>query len=385
MSASAEALRQYHHAMPFRSRLVGLLFPTLLFAACAPATWLPYRPEQSPTVTLPVALAGISDARAEFAALLATELRASGDDDPARWLHGLSPNQLPGAVPAGLPSTFAARAASTVVLVVGGLFGDCLGALAVPFGDGRVRQRELDLGEGYRQYDDLGLHSIRLVRLPGRASSETNGRLLAAAIGTEARRPEVQRIVLVAYSKGVTDALHALALLQREGGVPPKLAALVSVAGAVMGSPLADLYQPAYDAVSPSVAPFDCTPSQGGDVASLTRRERIAWLAANPPPHGPSYYSIVAHAPLDEIAPALRVTARQLATIDPRNDGQLIAADTVLPGSTLLAVARADHWDVAIPRDRDPNPLMRASTSGRGYPREALFRATIKWVVGAPP
>ena len=66
-------------------------------------------------------------------------------------------------------------------------------------------------------------------------------------------------------------------------------------------------------------------------------------------------------------------------------DGQLIAADTVLPGSTLLAVARADHWDVAIPRDRDPNPLMRASTSGRGYPREALFRATIKWVVGAPP
>jgi hypothetical protein len=27
---------------------------------------------------------------------------------------------------------------------------------------------------------------------------------------------------------------------------------------------------------------------------------------------------------------------------------------------------------------------MRASTSGRRYPREALFRATIKWVVAAP-
>jgi len=40
---------------------------------------------------------------------------------------------------------------------------------------------------------------------------------------------------------------------------------------------------------------------------------------------------------------------------------------------------------VAIPRDRDPKPLLRASTSGRSYPREALFRATLKWVVAAGP
>ncbi len=189
---------------------------------------------------------------------------------------------------------------------------------------------------------------------------------------------------MIGYSKGVVDTLHALAMLQRDGGVPPKLTALVAVAGVVMGTPLADFYQPVYDVVSPWVTPFECTPSRGGDMDSLTRRARLAWLAANPPPAGPAYYSIVAHAPLDEIAPALRLTARQLAVVDPRNDGQLIAADTVLPGSTLLAEARADHWDVAIPRDRDPNPLMRASTSGRRYPREALFRATIKWVVAAP-
>ena len=85
------------------------------------------------------------------------------------------------------------------------------------------------------------------------------------------------------------------------------------------------------------------------------------------------------------MAPPLRVTARQLAVIDPRNDGQLIAADAVLPASTLLAEARADHWDVAIPRDRDPNPLLRAATSGRSYPRAALFRATLKWVLATGP
>jgi hypothetical protein len=85
------------------------------------------------------------------------------------------------------------------------------------------------------------------------------------------------------------------------------------------------------------------------------------------------------------MAPPLRLTARQLAAIDPRNDGQLIAADAILPGSTLLAEARADHWDVAIPRDRDPNALLRATTSGRGYPREALFRAMLKWVLATAP
>jgi hypothetical protein len=317
--------------------------------------------------------------------VLDVELRAAGNAGDGPWLHGARPDQASASSTSAVATAFAARAPATSVLVVGGLFGDCLGATAVPFGDGVVRAAGVGLDEGYRQYADLGLQSIRFVAVPGRASAEANGRLVAEAIRTEAMRQDVQRIVVVGYSKGVVDALHALAMLQRDGSVPSKLTALVSVAGAVMGTPLADFYQPVYDAISPWVTPFACTPSQGGDMDSLTRRARISWLVANPPPAGPAYYSIVAHAPLDEMAPPLRVTARQLAVIDPRNDGQLIAADAVLPGSTLLAEARADHWDVAIPRDRDPNPLLRASTSGRSYPREALFRATLKWVVAAAP
>ena len=354
-------------------------------SACAPAAFLPYRPDQPLTVTLPLGQAGVTDARPAFASLFTAELQAAGETRPATWLHGAQSAPPAAALPAQLAARFTSRAGTTSVLVAGGLFGDCLGALAVPFGDGVDRPPDRSAIDSYRQYADLGLRSIRLVALPGRASSEANGRGLAEAIRAEAALPGVQRIVLIGYSKGVPDALQALELLRQEGGVPSSLAALVSVAGVVMGTPLADFYQPAYDAVSPRVTPFECTPSQGGDLASVTRRERIAWLAAHPPPPGPAYYSIVAHAPLDEMAPPLRVTARQLAVIDPRNDGQLIAADAVLPGSTLLAEARADHWDVAIPRDRDPNPLLRVSTSGRRYPREALFRATLKWVVAAGP
>jgi hypothetical protein len=371
--------------MTHGARAAALLLATCSVSACAPVAFLPYRPEQPLTVTLPISQAGVVDARPEFARLYAAELQAAGKSPAAQWLHNAPEPASGEAWPATLAATFAARAASTSVLVAGGLFGDCLGAHAVPFGDGVDRPPERSATESYAQYADLGLHTIRMVPLPGRASSEANGRQLAQAIRAEAASPGVQRIVLIGYSKGVPDTLHALARLQAEGGVPPQVVALVSIAGAVMGTPLADFYQPAYDAISPQVTPLECTPSQGGDLASVTRRERTAWLNAHPPPRGLAYYSILAHVPLDEMAPPLRVPARQLSVIDPRNDGQLLAADAVLPGSTLLAEVRADHWDVALPRDRHPDLWMRALTSGRAYPREALFRATLKWVVATAP
>jgi hypothetical protein len=213
--------------------------------------------------------------------------------------------------------------------------------------------------------------------------AEANGRIVAQAIRAEAARPGVDRIVLVAYSKGVADALRGLAHLQASGGLPAALDALVSVAGVVMGSPLADQFEAPYRVLSPLVQPFDCTPSAGLELADLTRRESARWLIGNPPPRQLRYFSIVAYARHADTGPGLRPFHAALSTIDPRNDGQLFASDMVLPGSTLLAEARADHWDVALPRERDPNPALRALTSGRDYPREALFRATLRWVIGS--
>lgn len=382
MAALHTSCRRSGASRSSRARFAAALLACGL-AGCAPTALLPYASEQPPTVTLPLAHAGIVDARAPFATLFAEEL--GGDADVGAWLHGVTARAPTSSPPPELASRFAARAASTSVLVVTGLFGDCLGAQAVPFGDGVPRAPGSSLDEGYRQYDDLGLLAMHFVVVAGRASSAANGQRIAEAIRAEAARPGVERIVLVGYSKGVPDLQHALETMQRDGGVPRQVAALVSVAGAVMGTPLADFYESAYDSVSPLVTPFECTPAQGGELASLTRRERVAWLATHRPPAGIATFSIVAHAPLDEIAPALRVPARQLAAVDPRNDGQLIASDAMLPGSTLLAEVRADHWDAALPRERHPDAMMRALTSGRGFPREALWRATLKWVVGTSP
>lgn len=336
-------------------------------------------------VTLPLQLAGIGDARAAFATVFDAELaagpRASGTT-VADWLWNVDANTARTDMsPPSMPAAFAARARSTTVLIVPGLFGDCFEAQSVPFGDGVVRARESSRTEAYRQYDDLGLIGVRSLAVPGRNSSEANGRVVADAIRGEAARPGVERIVIVAYSKGVADTMHALARLHDEGGIPTSVTALVSVAGAVMGTPFADHFDAAFGALSPLVQPLECSPSDGREVASVTRRERVGWLSVNPLPAGLRYYSIVAYATADQVAVALRPFHAAMRAYDLRNDGQLYSSDAILPGSVLLAEARADHWDVALPRDRHPNPAMRALTSGRAYPREALFRAVVKWVV----
>lgn len=373
----------------------------LACAGCAPwqvptpgdlASTLPVaerREHLAPTVTLPTTMAGISDSRQAFAAFFDATLVSRGAAEGWRddlWLHGVWPRTGDHAKQlADLRRVFRERAASTVVLLVPGMFGDCVDTQSVPFGDGLTRPRERSAVEAYDQYADLGLLGIRMILLPGRVSSATNGALVASAIRTEAARPGVQRIVLIGYSKGTADAMEALAQLQAGGGIPFAVKALVSVSGVVMGTPVAERFERLYEVVSPLVQLFDCSPSDGHDLASLTRRERVAWLAANPLPAGLRYYSITAYAAHDEIAPALRPAFDQLSAFDPRNDGQLLASDAILPHSTLLAEARADHWDVALPRDRHPNPFMRALTSGRAYPRETLFRATVQWVVGDSP
>ena len=357
---------------------------TLALAACTSAPLLAYQPQDPPAVSLPLAAAGVTDVRAPFAALFQRELRRRGADAAVEpWLHGPMPDGAP-ALLASTDRAFAARRAGTAVLMVPGLFGDCVDDQSVPFGDGVRRTREDEAVASYSQYGDLGLHSVRLASLPGRASPQRNGERLADAVRALARTDGVRRVVLVAYSKGTADALHAVDMLARGSGAGVPLA-LVSVAGVVMGTPLADRYETLYGAVAGRLSPFDCSPSEGGEVAGITRRERLRWMAAHPLPADVARFSVVAHALPEETAPLLQATQRLLAQVDPRNDGQVIAADAVLPGGALLAEARADHWDVALPRNRHPNPIVRATASGRDYPREALFRAMMRWVVAHAP
>ncbi|WP_156422165.1 hypothetical protein [Paucibacter sp. KCTC 42545] len=371
--------------------------PTLALLLSACASWVapPAMMSPWPIVNLPRAAAGIQDERQDFGALFAQELLAHPGTKPQpiqAWLYGLEatppPANLAASKPrlAALEQRFQAQAPGSSVLLVPGLFSDCFEEQSVPFGDGVLRERALSRSEAYRQYADLGLAQVQALSLPGRESSAANAKRVAAAIRQEAARPGVQRIVLIAYSKGVPDTLRALALLQAEAeGLPAAVIDLVAVAGVVMGTRLADHFEDLFEGLSTRINAFGCTASDGQEVSSVTQRESVAWLAAHPPPRSLRYHSVLGFVPPHEVGISLRPFNSALSNIDPRNDGQLLSRDAILPGSSLLAEARADHWDIALPRERHPNAWVRASTSERGYPREALFRALVKWTLGSGP
>jgi hypothetical protein len=185
------------------------------------------------------------------------------------------------------------------------------------------------------------------------------------------------RAVLFGYSKGTPDVLDAIV---RYPELQQRVAAVVSMAGAVGGSPLAD------DATQWEADMFrlwpkaDCAAGDGGAVASLRPEVRKAWLAENTLPPTIRFYSVVTLPDRDHLSAILKPTYRRLARIDPRNDGQMIYSDQIIPGSTLLGFLNADHWAVAIPVDRAHGVIGSTFVNHNDYPREALLEALLRYV-----
>ena len=370
-----------------QSRYPFLLWPaialTALLAACA--TPVATGDASLPVVaTLPLHAAHIVDARPQFTAAFQRELDArppaSSPRPAAAYLHG--PTADPSTRATAPPPATDLRRVS--VLIVPGLFGDCFDDQAVPFGDGVVRPREEEYTQSYRIYDDLGMAGIRTMRASGRASSAANAVVVARELLAEAARTDVDAIILFGYSKGAPDMLEALANLHKEGRLPAKLRAVVSVSGVVMGTLVADRYDALYEKVGGVMKVVGCTESTGGEVESLMRPVRIRWLAEAVLPTTVRYYTVAAYAARDDIAPGLRRSYDVLNELDWRNDGQVLVSDAMLPNSTLLAVANSDHWNYVLPLAKTPRPMLREVVTGVDFPREAFFRAILRTVSVQP-
>jgi len=70
----------------------------------------------------------------------------------------------------------------------------------------------------------------------------------------------------------------------------------------------------------------------------------------------------------------------RFSQINPKNDGQLIFYDQVLPHSTLRGYANGDHWAIALPFT-DQSPTFAATIAARNvFPREAMLEAVLVYV-----
>jgi hypothetical protein len=342
----------------------GLLFATALgLAGCAAA------PEPTEVLTAPLQLQSLAgaprvvDGRAAFRSAFCSVLRAEGmvpPGDPTcdRWLWRLSDE------PAGDADRPVPQASPPLldVLIVTGAFSECVGETSRPFSTGAARLREA----GAR---------VRTIVVGGRSGTIHNARQIADAL-TASQIEDERNTILIGYSKGGLDILRFLVDFP---DLAARVDAVVGVASPVFGTPLANLAEPAYAALVARLPHDKCPPGDGGVMASLRPEAASGWLAANPLPAGVRFYSLAAFTTREHVARALVPFWKHLGGTDVRNDGQVVASDAVIPGSTLLGYANADHWGVAQSIEVE-HPVLAAREDPGLFPLEQLFIAMAAFI-----
>lgn len=312
--------------------------------------------------TIPGAPA-VRDGRADFRETFCANLRAEGlvsraDRSCRRWLWRLPGEPGRGAV----RRDQIAAPAQLAVFLVTGAFSECVGEAARPFPAGAARLR----AEGAY---------VATIVAGGRSGTGINARRIAESIEHAPLRDD-QTVIIIGYSKGALDALRFLVDFPELAG---KVDAVVSVASPIFGSTIADLVEPAYSALFAGL-PYDkCPPGDRQVISSLSPDTATHWLASNALPARVRYYSLAGFTSREHVARALVTPWTFLNRVDTRNDGQVVAADAVIPGSTLLGYANADHWGIAQSTElaRD---LLVARPDPDPFPIDQLFRSIVQFV-----
>ena len=315
---------------PFE-RLPRAFVAALAWASLAACTSLPTR-EKLAGAPAPhhatEAASGLVDGRSRFRQLFCSALArrtaaGAGDDRPCSdWLWDLGDE--PPATDRPLPAVDR----PPQVFLVTGAFSECVGPEALPF---RSAAAQL-AGEGHR---------ISTIVVAGRSGSEHNARQIAQRL--ESMLPgEEGPVVLIGYSKGANDILQ---FLVQHPATAARVRAVVSVAGAIGGSPLAEIGDAAYRWLFDWIPSGRCPPGDGGVLASLRPELRRAWLAANPLPAATRYYSIAAFTTHDRLARILRSPWKWLLERDVHADGSARGTD-LAPGDEdveAAAAAQVEH------------------------------------------
>jgi hypothetical protein len=343
----------------------------LLTVSCGSEPLLDDAEPTPPLVLVPAEQAGIVDQRGRFREIFCALSADHGADLPDHRpcedaLHRL----LGEAAGDGRAVSLGPARIGLRLVIVPGLAAQCFGELALPLRFAARHARHL----GYE---------VSWLDVDGLSSSSTNAaKIRAAILGMDeaADRP----IVLLGYSKGMSDVLEASV----DPEVAARVSAIVSLDGAVNGSPLADKASEALLDALGYLPGLSCEPGDRGAVRSLRRGTRMAWLAMHPLPPAIRYYSVAGYAAPSDVSAVLRPAYDSLAQIDPRNDSQLLFYDQIVPGSTLLGYLNADHWAVAMPIVQE-SVLAEPFVDHNAFPRAILLEAVLKQIeedlIGAAP
>jgi pimeloyl-ACP methyl ester carboxylesterase len=337
----------------------------LALAGCAGSPLVPFSTDTPPLVLVPATQAGVQDKRGRFREIYCAVLQARAGEvpdhrpcDDALTRLGTEPAGTGQPVPLGMSSR------RLVAAVIPGIGWDCFAKWLQP--PGTVNQHVSKYG-----------YELRAIQVDALSSSAKNARQIRDAVMAMDLGAGAPRLVLVGYSKGTPDALEALV---NHPEIRPRLAAVVSVAGAVGGSPLANDAEQYQADLLRHFPGATCDSGDGGGVADLRTGVRRSWLAQNPLPSGVPTYSLVTLPQPERISSILRGSNKKVSMVDGRNDSQVIFYDQVIPGSSLVGYLNADHWAIAVPIARVHDTVGSLFVTQNAYPREAMMEAVLRFV-----
>jgi hypothetical protein len=334
-------------------------------AGCAGSPLVPFSTDTPPLVLVPAAQAGVQDQRARFREIYCAVLQARASDLPDIRPCDDALTRLDAEPPgSGKPVPLGASSRHLVVALVPGIGFECFAKWLEPAGTAAQHVRKY----GYE---------FRLIKVDALSGTQKNARQIRDAVMAMELGTGAPKLVLLGYSKGAPDILQAIVDYPE---IRPRLAAVVSVAGAVGGSALANEAEQYQADLLRHFPGSTCDSGDGGGVASLRPAVRRAWLAQNPLPAGVPTYSVVTLPKPERISLILRSSADKLGMIDGRNDSQVIFYDQVIPGSSLLGYVNADHWAIVVPIARAHESVASMLVTENAYPREALLEAVLRFV-----
>ena len=270
------------------SLIMGL--SAALLVSCAPLQ--PYSLETPPIILTPTSHAGVSDGRGRFRETFCQVGQKNEGMSPLSCAEAVV--HLPGeAPPTGRPLTALPTNGQHRVVVVPGIFGECIADTVAPFEEGLAWMAE---HYGYQ---------TEILHVGGYASCGENALRIAERVMSMSLT-ENEQLILIGYSKGVPDILEALAAYPK---IRPRIAAVVSVAGVVAGTPLADSVEQPFLRIMEKIKVESCDSGDERGVQSLMRSERLKFLASTKLPASIRYYSLVALPEQNRISNLLRTSS----------------------------------------------------------------------------
>jgi hypothetical protein len=262
------------------------------------------------------------------------------------------------------PASLDAIPASYRILVIPGILSSCQ-ANTQAFAEAQSHLREKH-----------GM-TVEFLQAPNESSTANGARIARYLKDNFPSDP--RKYILVGYSKGAPDIQEALA---NDSQARNSVAAFISVAGAVGGSPIAETMPAIVQRYTSTLKLGTCE----GDVAeafkSLRQDVRQQFLSAHPDPLVPSF-SLAAVSDSTTTSRMLLEAWKVLTAYDPRTDSQLLLFDALVPGGNYLGTLHADHLAVALNYSGSADSSIRSAADHNRFPRAALLEAAVRSTISA--